>query len=375
MVKKEKETRLFKIRPETEKEQMALDMFHFFNGQKVFSKTNIDDINISTEFIGQYIDLCEQKKLLMPHGEVAGDMLTFNAKERKIIGIGFRDERCFLTVMDMGGNITARECIETGQLVKGKVKSKDIEETIRSIGEKTGLKDNNFACCGVAVPEEMIRANPKSIELISSGAENIFGCTVFTTTSATAAGYGDRDFCSETAGKNILYMYSDVGIGVILKKESIFEADEYSEVNYGAYLRPWNQFSIVNTTKDLVARGVGTDIVEMVKGDIDAITTNIVLKAAERKDELAEDLVKRSGLALGVRVAYLVNMFNVEFVLFGGGTEKDEGGFVKSVQESMGKFLSKEVMDNLKIIPGVLGEEASSVGAAALCRREMFMEV
>ncbi|MBU1656674.1 MAG: hypothetical protein KKB12_00745, partial [Candidatus Omnitrophica bacterium] len=223
MIKKDREARLFKFRPETEKEQMVLDMFHLFNGKKVFSKTNLAGINVPSEFIEQYLDLCEQKKLLMPYGDAANDMLTFNAEERKILGIGFRDARCFLTVMDMGKNIVARESIEVDQLMKGKAKNKDISNIIRDIGRKTRLKDNIFACCGVAVPEELIRSNSKSIELISGGTKEIFDCAVFATTSATAAGYGDRDFCEGASGKSVLYMYSDVGIGVILKKESIFE--------------------------------------------------------------------------------------------------------------------------------------------------------
>lgn len=116
-------------------------------------------------------------------------------------------------------------------------------------------------------------------------------------------------------------------------------------------------------------------MVNMVNGDVDSITLDIVLEAAEKGDELAGDLVRRAGLALGVRMAYLINMFRVPLVVIGGGVEKKKGGFVKDVKESQERFLLKEIREDVEILPATLGEEASSLGAAALCRRELFMEV
>jgi len=374
MAKKKVETRFFKIRPETDKEQIALDIFHQFKKSKIFTKDAVRGaVKISGDFLDYYVDLCSSKKLLKPVD--TGDRFTFNTDQSRLLGIGFKDSNCYLTVMDLGGNIVDKEIIEIELLLKGGSKNKDISAIVREIADQTKLNKNKYQSCGIAIPEEMIEMNPKSIDILTRGVHDLFGCRVFSTRSATAAGYADRDSREEVKDKNVLYVYSDVGIGVVFKRESIFEAYEYSDEKFGAYLRPWNQFSIVNTTKSLVSRGVGTEIVQMVKGNIENITMDVVLTAAENKDELAEDLVKRSGLALGVRVAYLINMFNVEYVLFGGGTEKDEGGFIECVHDSMAKFLSKDIMDNLKIVTGMMGKLSSSAGAASLCRRELFMEV
>jgi glucokinase len=125
----------------------------------------------------------------------------------------------------------------------------------------------------------------------------------------------------------------------------------------------------------LVNKGLGTDIVNIVNGDIEAITLDIVLQAAESGDELADDLVRRAGLALGVRAAYLVNIFGATTVMIGGGAEKKEGGFIKYVKESQERFLLEELRGEVEVISCTLGKEAPSVGAAALCRRELFMEV
>ncbi|MBF0494256.1 MAG: ROK family protein [Candidatus Omnitrophica bacterium] len=366
----------FKIRPRTDQEQLSAALFNYFRRKKIFESDVIDpELNVQKEAFNRYIDGCVEKGLLKAETSEKKRGIGFNTSGKRVMGIGFRGDKCFLTLMDLGGNIIGKENVRIELLLAGDIRNKDIQGIVKAIETRTTLRDSDLACVGIAMPEEMVKVNPKSMTIFSRGLTQLMNTRVFVTRSATAAGYGDREFCPDFLGTNLLYMYSDVGMGVVLKGEMIFEADEYTEERYSAYLRPWNQYSIVNTTRELVSRGVGTQIVEMVKGDIDAITLEVVLCAAEKKDELAEDLVRRSGLALGIRVAYLVNMFGVKLVIFGGGIEKDEGVFVDSVKKSMSRFLTKEIAKELRMVPGVLGEVASSIGAAALCRRELFMEV
>lgn len=374
MAKKAKEMRAFKIRPESEKEQIALDIFHCLKaGADPLKVCLRPEASKAADYAENYLNLAARRELI--RASVGNSSYKFNKDHGKILGVGFRSDECFLTVIDLAGNILEEEKITIELLVKGRAKNKDINGIVSVIDNMTKLKGRSFLCVGVAVPEEILESNPKSVDLFARGIADIFGCSIFTTTSATAAGYADKDLTPACSGKNILYMYADVGIGVVFKKELIFEADEYSGGKAGAYLRPWNQFSIVNAAKDFVLRGIGTDVVHMVGGDVDKITLDVVFAAAGKNDELAEELIKRSGLALGVRVAYLVNMFNADIVVFGGGVETDGSLFVNEVRESMGKFLSPEVFNALKTVPGVLGKKSSSAGAALLCRREMFMEV
>jgi predicted NBD/HSP70 family sugar kinase len=375
-VKDNSKNRYLKIYPDNEKEQMALDLFYYLNKHPVFTKdqfVNDSGIGVEQSFTDNFFQMCLHKRLIQPSGEEGKH--TYNKNFKNILGIGFYGENCIFTLMDLSGNVIDKKRIKLGLLSGKKVKNKEIQSIAEEIAEQSGLKGMDFACAGIAIPEEMMDVKSKTIEIFAAHLSELFGTELYVTKSATAAGYADRDATPDTISRNVLYVHSDVGIGVVFKGELIFEADEYSEEKFGAYLRPWNQFSIVDATKDLVSRGVGTTIVEKVHGDMDKITLDIVLEAAEEKDELAEDLVKRSGMALGVRCAYLVNMFNVEYILFGGGTQKDKGRFMQYVLESMKRFVIKEKVKDLKIVPGALGEASSSIGVALLCRRELFMEV
>jgi len=374
MARKKNNIGFFTIYPEDDRVQADLQIFDLLKKDEALSVGDIGGkTGISGDIVAEYINTCVKNDLLKIAASEKGDQVKFNDDYKKILGIGVSGRECILVVMDLRGNMISREHIEIDVLSKWRGKNKDLNMLVREIGNRTKLCGTEFSCAGIALSEKMIESNPKTVDILGKGIADVFKCDVFVSRSTAAAGYGERESGGYAADKDFLYMYSDEGTGIVLKSELIFEADNTSSEKQRAYLRPWDQFDIAGTAKKLVNRGVGTDIVNMVHGDSEKISLEIVLDAAENQDELAEDLVKRSGLALGVRIAYLVNMFNVGTVILGGGIEKNEGGFMQSVKESSKKFLLKGLSENVEIVPGVLGKEASSIGAALLCRRELFM--
>ena len=365
----------FSVSPESGQVQVNLKVFDILKNNTALSVSDIaKQLGMSEDAVAGYINSCVKKDLLRISGAEKGALVEFTSGRKKALGVGFSNDECVLTVMDLGGKIISKEHIRIDPIVKMKGRVKEIKEIVESIRGVTALAGEEFACAGIAVPEKMQELNAKSAEVLADGVSHIFGCDVQIGKAATAAGYGEKESAPAARGRDALYMHSDVGNGVVIKNDMIFEAVTEG-AKEAAYLRPWNQFSIVTTAKNLVNKGLGTDMVNMVGGDIESITLDVVLDAAQNKDELAEDLVKRAGLALGVRTAYLVNMFRPAVVILGGGTEKKEGDFVEFVRESARRFYLNEVVDKTEIIPGVLGKEAPSVGAALLCRREVFMEV
>jgi glucokinase len=376
MAKNKKDIRLVSIHPDNENVQSNLNIFNTLKKETALSVSDITEKSgIPGDVVAGYVNSCVKKDLLEVSGSDKGDQVKFKGNRSKILGIGFGDKECILTVIDLSGNIMAREQIGIGTISELKGKNKEINAIVETVTDATILRGTEFHSAGIAIPKGIEDKNPKGKEILAEGISRIFDCDTLIVKEATAAGYGERDFGEKTKGKDILYMHLDVGNGVIIRNEMMFEADGSGGPEEEAYLRPWDQFSVVSTAKSLVSKGVGTDIVNMVSGDIDSITLGVVLNAAEKGDELARDLVKRAGLALGVRVSYLVNMFNTELVILGGGTEKKEGGFIEFVQESSKRFLLKDFVDKVEIISGILAKEASSIGAALLCRRELFMEV
>lgn len=372
MSKPKRKIQNFRVCPEDEKMQLGLSVFNALKSDPGRSVKDVAKMaGVPEEAAADYINSCVKEGLLKIAGTGDGTV-EFNGAQKKTLGVGFWVDQCTLTVMDVSGKIVAAEKIQTASTIEFSGKNKEVKEIIEKIKNDTTLAGEDFCCAGVAVPEVMSEKNEKTSEMLGEGISRVFGCDVFTCGEATAAAYAETD---KRAEKNsVLYIFSDIGTGVVIKNEMIYEAVVDTALN-NSYLRPWSQFSIVETAKKLVNKGVGTDIVNMVGGNIENITLPVVFEAAAKQDELAEDLIKRTALALGVRVAYLANMFRPDVVVLGGGTEGEKADFPQFVQESADRFLIKGIKEALEIVRGVLGAEASSIGAASLCRREIFMEV
>ena len=371
-----RDIRLFKSVPENETNRHNQNIFDVLTNEKnltlqeLKSKTKTDE-----DYLHRYLDRCMSRNVIEMSDLGESDIIRLKKMDKNILGVGFGNNECVLTVIDLNGIILKNEVIKIPSLNKLKGKNKEINGILDLIKANTRLKNIPFYISCVSVPLLMTGMPRKLTDTFTAGISHIFNCDVLYVREEVASGYGEKSVNNDVKEKEVLYVHSDIGAGVVMKDGSIFDAVEESGVNNKSYLRPWKQFDVVSTTKSLVSKGVGTNIVDMVNGVIDDITLDIVLSAAEEKDELAEDLVKRSALALGVRIAYLVNMFDTNIVVLGGGINKKEGDFVGSVRESSRKFLKDKLVDGLEIVSSTLGEQSSSIGAAFLGRRELFMEV
>ncbi|MCK5451522.1 MAG: ROK family protein [Candidatus Omnitrophica bacterium] len=368
---KGKNIRPFRIYPDDERSQSNLRIFDVLKRETAISVGEISaKANVSEEVVADYMNICVKNDLIKISAAAKGELADLNNSFQKLLGIGFCGEECILTGVNLEGEVSWREYVNLNHILGENTRSKDISQIKDKIEKSVKSKKDEYHFTGLAIPEQM---NENVAKTLAKSIKEIFKGDILIVKAATASGYAEKSH--KKKAKNTLYMYRDIGIGVVLKNETIYETGESKLSSDRLYLRPWEQFDIIKTTKNLVNKGVGTDIVNMVGGDVNKITLEIVLSAAQKKDELAEDLIKRSGLALGVRVAYLVNIFSPDVVIIGGGIEQDKKDFIGFVEESAKKFLLKDKIDKLVIIPGELGREVSSIGAALLCRREMFMEV
>lgn len=370
------EVKHFKIHPLTQEEYSKLRMFDVIDQNQNPTAEEIIKVSGREEgAVKEYISAAIKREILSTSSGPGDKKVAFSQTHRRLLGVGFSEDKCIITVMDLDGNIESKEHIEISPLFELRGRNKEIKEIVEKVRNGARSRGKAFYSAGIAVPPGMKEKNEKCEQILAEGISRLFGCPVFIAREETACGYGEQESGEKTKGKITLYMHADIGAGVVLKDEEILEMSDLEEDAIETYLRPWKQFSIVETTKNLVNKGVGTDIAREVEGDVSRITLEMILDAAEKKDELSEDLVKRSGLAQGVRVAYLANMYGVEIVVLGGGVEKTEGGFSGFVKESATRFMLEDIEKKVKIMPGVLGREASSIGAALLCRRELFMEV
>jgi len=71
----------------------------------------------------------------------------------------------------------------------------------------------------------------------------------------------------------------------------------------------------------------------------------------------------------------LVNLFNPEVVIIGGGLEEAGEGFLNKVSLTVKDWAFREVTEDLKIAYSQLKENAVALGAASLVMQKVFAQL
>lgn len=121
-----------------------------------------------------------------------------------------------------------------------------------------------------------------------------------------------------------------------------------------------------------VSTGASTTIRDLVDGRVENITAEVVSAAAQEGDVLAKRLILEAGRYLGIGIANAVNLFSPEMVVIGGGVSRAGELLFEEVRSTVRKRAFTTMVNLPQIVPSELGEDASSVGAAALVLEEML---
>src|SRR6267142_2516747 len=91
-----------------------------------------------------------------------------------------------------------------------------------------------------------------------------------------------------------------------------------------------------------------------------------VFRAASNGNKVATDILTSAGEALGVSVAFLVNVLDPEMVVVGGGLGMAGGLYWEAFQRSCREHIFSDDTRGLPIVSAKLGTDAGLVGAAAI---------
>ena len=208
--------------------------------------------------------------------------------------------------------------------------------------------------------------------------EREFGFPVMIENDATLACFGEQWLALESDVKNLIYMFSGVGCGLMFNSEIYHgvtgcagEVAVHSDKRETPYfLERWEA--------DL---GIKEDYLKSLKWRKnpkvleEEITLHDIFESARRGESPAIDVVREAGRRLGVRVAYLVNLLNPEMVIIGGGIEEAGISLIEEIKKSVGEWCFQESANAVKIVPSRLGEDSVALGAASLIIRHMFAEI
>ncbi len=393
-----------------DRERKNLAILELIRKKSPISKAEISRIlgyNIVT--ITNYLDYYIDKRMVLEVGlDVStggrrAELLELNARSAYIVGVDIGPDNIIAIIADL-----KIKAISLARMVRPHVNMEELVPSVITIIDdviaKSKIDRSQIQCIGIGLSgivdyssgtmhdTDPVRGRTKVGFLkVVKTLEDKFNMPAYIGNDASCAAFGEKTLNPGADVENMLYMYSDVGSGLVVhgdvyigssgcagELQILFEGLQRDEKNYPkefTHLRPWGvDLGIVSETRKAIEKGISTEILGLAQGDVKAITKETVIAAAKKGDKVAIELVAGAARTLGVKLAYLVNFFNPDVVVIGGGVEKAGDIFMDPLRAAVRKYGFEETMSVVKMTPSLLGENAIVLGAASLAAREVFIQ-
>ena len=96
---------------------------------------------------------------------------------------------------------------------------------------------------------------------------------------------------------------------------------------------------------------------------LDEISAKSVARAAQRGDLVSQKIMEKAGENLGIALAGLVNIFNPDMIVVGGGVAQIGDLFLEPIRKTIKKRSLSAATTNVRITAALLGKRSSSTGA------------
>ena len=123
--------------------------------------------------------------------------------------------------------------------------------------------------------------------------------------------------------------------------------------------------AISNDVIGWIQRGQDSSLIDMAGGEVAKITAEMVGAAARKGDKLAQDVIARAAYYLGVGMVNIVNIFNPEMLVIGGGVAELGEIIIASGRKMVAARAFSINSQSVRIVIGQLGNEAGVYGVAA----------
>jgi glucokinase len=123
--------------------------------------------------------------------------------------------------------------------------------------------------------------------------------------------------------------------------------------------------ALAHEAQELIKQGRGLGMMRLCS-EAKRITAREIGAAARIGDHEAREIIERAGYFLGMAIANLVNIFNPELIVLGGGAGLGLQDFLLiPIQNAVNDWVAPSLKHNLKIEFSTLGEDVCLLGCAA----------
>jgi len=268
-------------------------------------------------------------------------------KESLILGIDLGGTKILTAVIDAQGSLRARDHSVTPAAKGPQAVIQAIRESAKRSFEQASMDVSWVDAVGIGAPGP---SNPETGVLFTSPnlpgwqdvdlvriLEEQFGKKVYLINDANAAALAEYRFGAARGLQHVIYITVSTGIGggIIIDGRlytgAVGTAAELGHMtidldgprcncgNFGCWETLASGTALARRARLRIEEGASTAILDHAAGEIEKVDAKIIQAAAEEGDLLANELISRTGFYLGVGLANLINMFNPQMIVIGGG--------------------------------------------------------
>lgn len=355
--------------------------------------------NIISELIAE--NFIRETDLIQSSTGRPGRLLEINPEGGCALGIEINVDYIELMISDFAANVLWRKrqpsTPEIGQdaiMQQVMLLSKEASDFIQS--RKSLLLGVGVGVPGlVDVASGLLRLAP-NLDWVNVPVKEMlarqFDCPIYVENEANAAALGEYYFGAVQNVKDFIYLSSGVGLGSgIIMDGKLFRGmfgfageaghmtiDINGELCGCGKRGCWETFvgprAVLQRVRRSLALGAKSILHEMVDGDLQKIGVDEVVKAAQLGDQTAKYALDEVAFYLGIGIANLVNLFNVEVIVLGGVLNNAGSLFLRDVERTALENTLIPGREHLRIIPSAHGSDACVMGTIALVLDDIIRE-
>jgi glucokinase len=207
-----------------------------------------------------------------------------------------------------------------------------------------------------------------------------YGTYTMIENDANAAAFGEK---IAGAGKDfssfvLLTLGTGIGGGIVVNNRLLQVAAEigHTSVNttgpqcgcgsLGCLESYASATAIIGGAISAMEKGTASILKDSYNGNFYKLTAEDIYKAALEGDPLARSVLREAGKALGIGIANMINLMSPEAVILTGGLLGAWNIYIEAAIAEASKRSFTELFSRVRIVPSSLGDDAGSVGMAAL---------
>ena len=317
-------------------------------------------------------------------------------EKRYVVGIDLGGTKIAGALVDLEGNVIRKSSLPTNAWEGEKEVSnrilKVVDELLNNEGQEISVGTEEIKAIGIGSPGPLdvrrgMILNSANLPFqnfnVVALVEERYKIKTYLDNDANVAAIGENVFGAGIGTENMIYITISTGIGggaIINGKIYRGSTCNALEIGHITVMADGPKCNCGNHgCAEALASGTGIGKlankkletgVESSLNQYEKVTSKEVFIEAAKGDKIAEEILENSLNYFGICVANAITIFDPEMIVIGGGVSK--GG--KIVFDTVNKVVKERcfpvMVENCKIVPAALGEDAGAVGAAALAIME-----